>query len=90
MELKPNLTGTVEADLPEDSFIKSNEVAKKLSPMYNSSTKWKHENGGSKIAEALKEMNNNKMQMEITKKRLDILEKQEKKRKRKKNKIKRN
>ena len=69
LELKPNLTGFVEADLPEDTFVESTDKEpKKLSPS-SSSSKRKRDNGnGAEIAAALREMNNSKMQTEIAKK----------------------
>ena len=76
-KLKPNLFGFVEADLPEDTFVESNDkVQKKTSPS-SSSSKRKRENGV-ELAEALREMNNSKMQTELAKKKLDILERKEK------------
>ena len=76
LELKPNLTGTIGADLPEDTFIESNESSKKASLTYSYSSKRKRDSG-IEIAEALREMNNSKMQAEIAKKKLEILVKQD-------------
>ena len=71
LELKPNLTGFVEADLPEDTFIESiDKVTPKLSPSSSSSKRKRRENGDTAVAEALRELNNSKMQTEIAKKSL--------------------
>ena len=73
LELKPELVNTVEADLPEDTFIENGKEREK-SPDSSNSSKQKRTGTGNEIAEVLQEINNSKMQTEIAKQKLDLLE----------------
>lgn len=78
LELKPELTGTVEADLPEEAFAESSSEYKQPASSTNSSTKRKRAGVGGEIADALREINNSKMQLELAKRKLDLMENAEK------------
>ena len=66
-ELKPDLPGFVESDLPEDTFQENIGKAKdKKAFPSSSSSKRIHENGSiSDAAKALREMNNSRRQSEL-------------------------
>ena len=77
LDVKPELAGTVKADLPKEAF-KDTAVPPKTSSTSSSSSKQKHVGQTSEVAETIQEMNDSKMQSEIAKRKLDLLENAEK------------
>lgn len=82
LDLRPNITATVEADLPQDCAISSESDARSY-PGTTASTRKKgaSEKGGSEIADALRDFQTGVMESELTKKRLLYMEEEREERK---------
>ena len=76
MESKSNLVSTIVADLPEEVLMESIEVLGKPFSTTSSLTKHKCEKG-SEIVDAICEMRSSCIQVELSKRKLDLMQQQE-------------
>ena len=87
LEVKPDLVGFVEADLPEGAFmdtstelLDSSSSNLNLNSEVNSSERKRRKTSGSEVAEAIRDATNSRMQSELSKQRLFLLQQEQERR----------
>jgi hypothetical protein len=85
LEVKPDLVGFVEAELPQETFMDTSSALLDSSSLnsnseVNSSAKKKRKTSGSEVADAIREATNSRMQSELSKQRLFLLQQEQERR----------
>jgi hypothetical protein len=85
LELKPDVVGFVEADLPREAFMDTSSAlfdgsSSNSNSEVNSSETKRRKTSGSELAEAIRDATNSRMQSELSKQRLFVLQQEQERR----------